>query len=591
MIVVLSGMAILSVGLYAKMVKSCLPTIPALDDTPSPKKTPPAFLRKDPPPLLQKTAGGNNWQVWNRSSVLNQHNLEVTCHWVPFRPRYAPSDSNASICVFPTKDDNYVSGEISRTGRWRDCDGLTSLLQEKNHDDTNPVLVEIGANIGACIMQVLLSTDATIVAFEPDPRNLFVLTTTLMALPSETRSRVHLFPLALGASPGRSTIHVAANNRGNSIVSQSVKDQGQPGQQFLEPMPISIERLDDILAPDQNVAVMKMDAQGYECFILRGMENVLRHIDVLVFELESIFLDAFPDCSSQILWDQVKGAGFDMYSYDSLTEHSSKPLLQMPRKTVNLLARKADPNKPLVVIPRRMTFNYRHNILETKEPKQFYDNIQNTVTMYRRAWNEPNALINFDTDDECRAKIQAVEPRLVPFFDSEKTGMYRSDVCRIADLYQHGGWYFDNDLLAVEAVKLPPQISFMTVLEPDEYGNFFQALIACKPHHPVMQLALECMLDYYHQKKSGHLSHRYKRATGLGTSTLKAAYERYIASHPSAREEVRFLREVDLKAHPHLYPNFTQQSGGVGMCNWVVHDPEAQKVHFSARVVGSQWCR
>jgi hypothetical protein len=83
------------------------------------------------------------------------------------------------------------------------------------------------------------------VVFEPDPRNQFCLTNTLMALPRELRERVSLFPIALGSEKGRSTINAAEGNMGNAVVGTQIQDK--PDQQFREPIPIRIERLESIL--------------------------------------------------------------------------------------------------------------------------------------------------------------------------------------------------------------------------------------------------------------------------------------------------------------------------------------------------------
>eukprot|EP00966_Prymnesium_polylepis_P181525 4204620-Prymnesium_polylepis.1 len=45
--------------------------------------------------------------------------------------------------------------------------------------DKLDVVVEVGANIGACTLQLLLHTNATVLAFEPSPLNLFHLTESL----------------------------------------------------------------------------------------------------------------------------------------------------------------------------------------------------------------------------------------------------------------------------------------------------------------------------------------------------------------------------------------------------------------------------
>ena len=85
-----------------------------------------------------------------------------------------------------------------------------------------------------------------------------------------------------------------------------------------------------------------------------------------------------------------------------------------------------------------MFFTYAHNILHTKAPQQFYDNVQHTIAEYREAWEEPEAPVRFLDNDDCRALLRRVEPILVQHFDREKEGMYKADICRVAALIEVG---------------------------------------------------------------------------------------------------------------------------------------------------------
>jgi hypothetical protein len=41
--------------------------------------------------------------------------------------------------------------------------------------------------------------------------------------------------------------------------------------------------------------------------------------------------------------------------------------------------------------------------------------------------------------------------------------MFKADICRIAELYLHGGYFFDVYLLAVHPVSPPDLVGFSTV--------------------------------------------------------------------------------------------------------------------------------
>jgi FkbM family methyltransferase len=261
---------------------------------------------------IRKTSG-DGWEMWNRKAVMN---FDWTCRWGTFR---ATNGAVAPMCLHP--DPDRVSNIILTNGRWGECDRLTYIWVDSG-DAVNEqsVYVEIGGNIGSCVMQMLLATKAPIIVFEPDPRNQFCLTNTLMALSQELRDRVSLFPIALGSEKGSSSINAAQGNMGNSVVGTQIKDD--PSQQFHKPIPIRIERLDTILNTNNlgwNVPLLKIDAQGFECRIMDGMGAVHDHIRAIGTEIAQSWL-AGQGCSDAGYLDRLRAAGYDVFvSFDHIT--------------------------------------------------------------------------------------------------------------------------------------------------------------------------------------------------------------------------------------------------------------------------------
>lgn len=231
-------------------------------------------------------------------------------------------------------------------------------------------------------------------------------------------------------------------------------------------------------------------------------------------------------------------------------------------------------------IPHTLFFTYKHNILETKEPKLFYDNIMHTVSEYRSLWKEPKAPIRFLEDKDCVDEIQRAEPRLVEHFEKGQVGSYKADICRVAALYNSGGYYFDIDLKVVQPVPLDETYTykFVTVHESAAYMNFFQAFIASAPKHPILHKALGNMLEHYQGRKfSGN----------MGPSTLKAAYK---AMSPQIQQEAWLLHELNLehpRNPPNIYENVPRQVGDGCCCNFVVEDAKQKEVYFFSRIVGA----
>ena len=266
--------------------------------------------RKSISSLLKRTSG----RIWK------------VPHWKEYTSTYAQKDVNDTIksivrwanftsttgktrpmAIHPHFD--FISRAINKKHRWEDCDVLPSLWNNQNNSDG--VYVEIGANIGSCVMEMLLSTNANIIAFEPHPKNQLCLKETISNLEPELQNRVILVPVALGETSSTSTIYSAFNNMGNSVVGKIIKDYSsqkfESHQQFIIP----IERLDSILQNTVNISLMKLDAQGYECRILEGMGHEIAHnIETLKFEYARKWIVA-QNCTD--FFPRLRNFGFDIY--------------------------------------------------------------------------------------------------------------------------------------------------------------------------------------------------------------------------------------------------------------------------------------
>mmetsp|Transcript_6022 Transcript_6022/g.6718 ORF Transcript_6022/g.6718 Transcript_6022/m.6718 type:complete len:247 (-) Transcript_6022:61-801(-) len=220
------------------------------------------------------------------------------------------------MCVHPF--DDIVSNTIRKNGHWNDCHILSrhwdaAVGSVGSESVPTSIFVDIGGNIGSCIMEMLFSANAAIIAFEPNPKNLFPMRETISRLHKSYQARVVVFPIALGSVESSNIIAAANNNMGNSQVGSTVKDLDVEGQKFDEKdkFEIKVERLDDILKPGPEISLVKMDAQGYECKILEGMgKDLASKIKHVHFEKADLFLNAH-DCND--LLPRFRDYGFDIY--------------------------------------------------------------------------------------------------------------------------------------------------------------------------------------------------------------------------------------------------------------------------------------
>ena len=235
-------------------------------------------------------------------------------------------------------------------------------------------------------------------------------------------------------------------------------------------------------------------------------------------------------------------------------------------------------------IPHTLFFTYGTNILETKEPKLYYDNVQHTIDMYSQYWLPGSTRVRFLTDDDCRLIINSTEARLLPYFDQEAQGKYKADICRVAALYKEGGYYFDVDIEVIKVLDLG-QILFSTSHEAysDKPGGFFQAFLAADKSHPILKEALSKMLVYYGKSN--------KADTLMGVTTIKEAF---FAVPESQRGSVLLLKEFNLDTlSVNNYTDLELRRFHTTLgccCNHVVSDPQGLNVYFWSRIVGSPMC-
>lgn len=267
-------------------------------------------------PFQNLLRSGEGWQMWDRQSIPTKNAEGVVCEWASIHSL----GGTTKMCTYPAEQDRLLSSEIQRLGKWHECGKLIEMWKMnkpvgiENDNEEDEFFLEIGVNIGACLMEMLLSTKAKIIGFEANPRNAAQVATTLLAQSKDMRDRVAFFPIGLGNNVTTGAIHRAADNQGNSVVNSVVKDF--KSQEMLSPIPIILERLDTIL-PGYNIKsnnnkairLIKMDVQGFECNVMDAGMGVFRSARALKAEVAKPWLDA-QNCSVDGFLDRIEAAGF-----------------------------------------------------------------------------------------------------------------------------------------------------------------------------------------------------------------------------------------------------------------------------------------
>tara|TARA_B100001057_G_scaffold398878_1_gene409639 strand:- start:270 stop:1190 length:921 start_codon:yes stop_codon:yes gene_type:complete len=253
----------------------------------------------------------------------------TACTWVKV-------EFGADMCLM---ENDRISQHVMRHGSWIGCKNYINMWQEKRSmsilygTNTNKldVIVEIGANIGACTLQLLLQTNATVLAFEPSPLNLYHLTESLVRTSRKHTSlvqRVVVFPIGIGDARQTQTIFVAKGNAGNSVINRKVRDHSS--QDMSLSYRVVVSTLDSVLSAHtfmtrSAISIAKIDVQGFECRVLDGMTNIASAggISAISVELASGWLSPH-GCSPQLALAKLYRLGFKLNTSWSTVPHCLK---------------------------------------------------------------------------------------------------------------------------------------------------------------------------------------------------------------------------------------------------------------------------
>lgn len=269
---------------------------------------------------VQVIAGGGaaSWSIWSPTRMPPQpaqHPMGLDCWMGQLR---LPGGIVQEMCLNP-KD--HLSTQLQREGRWRDC---AELVSEWNKDPSRGIFLELGANIGACTLEMLLLTSARIVAFEPSPVNLFHLTRSLSlaatrAANDDIASRVVVFPIGAGDASSRSTMFNEKGNFGDSRIGTQTAELAAAAaashRQFDGiSQNIDVYTLDEVFQQVKPVHLMKLDIQGFECRALQGATSLLLSGSVKSIIAETSKVLKRQLCTRKLLRDYLRAAGYRIVS-------------------------------------------------------------------------------------------------------------------------------------------------------------------------------------------------------------------------------------------------------------------------------------
>jgi FkbM family methyltransferase len=186
---------------------------------------------------------------------------------------------------------------------------IKSIIKECNID----LVVDVGANEGQFALRMRSFYPGELFSFEPVSSVFTKLAATATADP-----RWHVNRMALGSQDGSQTIHVSDQTVFSSLL--ETNDYGKThfgnGAKPVREEKVTVRRLDNILTElvpgigDKRI-FLKMDTQGYDSEVFRGLGRIAGRVNVLLSEVNLIPLyDKSPRWTENIA--EYEKAGFSV---------------------------------------------------------------------------------------------------------------------------------------------------------------------------------------------------------------------------------------------------------------------------------------
>lgn len=171
------------------------------------------------------------------------------------------------------RDDEFITPTLRHQGRWEPAE--TAYLSWRLQPGMT--FVDVGANVGyfTLLASRRVGTGGRVFAFEPDPDSFALLEQNIAR---NDCTNVTPFPYALGAHTGWVELHRARRNLGDHRTYPCGEDRPTVRVRQLA--------LDDVAGMPARLDVVKVDVQGSEEAVLRGMERRLRDSPSVVVTVE-----------------------------------------------------------------------------------------------------------------------------------------------------------------------------------------------------------------------------------------------------------------------------------------------------------------
>ena len=173
-------------------------------------------------------------------------------------------------------------------------------------------ILEVGANIGyyALIGSQLIGDNGRITAFEPSPRNMNLLKANISL--NSLDEIITTYPFGAGSKSGKERFYIMSKGNMSSFISRD-EDRIIKTLDYID---VEMVRLDDFLSEhNMSVDYVRMDVEGYELEIIKGMERVLTSKEApqgLFIEIHSDLLNKIAGSSCETFVNLLLEMNYDI---------------------------------------------------------------------------------------------------------------------------------------------------------------------------------------------------------------------------------------------------------------------------------------
>jgi FkbM family methyltransferase len=156
------------------------------------------------------------------------------------------------------------------------------------------LFVDVGANIGGYAIRAC-NSGINVIAIEPDPENFSLLLENVRA--NRCEGKVETFNIAAGDESGYAKLYLPDPINFGSIslvrsISSSLRSE------------VQVKPLDEVLSNFACDMMVKIDVEGFEFHVLKGMVNTLKKVKYLIIEIR--------DENKRLVKDFLKSYGFKL---------------------------------------------------------------------------------------------------------------------------------------------------------------------------------------------------------------------------------------------------------------------------------------